>query len=495
MKRGMMIGHHFRSRVLARNWTIRRGSDTVKFDGGHRNTRACSVMRLIIRRNWLNAALLLLTLLAIECARADAGEVSYSKDVAPILWKKCVECHRPGEVGPFSLLTYDDAAKRADFLAEVTAAHRMPPWKPVEGYGEFLDERRLSPAEIKTLDAWAHSGAKQGDPDDLPTPPVFHDGWQLGKPDLVLKMSDAIEIPAAGPDVYRCFVLPFDVDTDRVVGGVEFHPGNRRVLHHALFYLDNTGKARKRDEADPGPGYQSFGGIGFAPSGGLGGWAPGANPRRFPPGMAYLLKRNSDLVLQVHYHPDGKPETDQSELAIYFAKPPVSKIVASFPVANFDIHIPPGDANYRLEGSFTLPADIEAVGVTPHMHYLGRDMQLSAELPDGKTIPLIRIDDWDFNWQGQYMYRRSLLLPKGTQIKLTAGYDNSPANPHNPRSPPKDVGYGEQTTDEMCFCWVNFVAKSREDYVATMRNAWGQHAAKLRELYKVEQPHPAKSTK
>jgi hypothetical protein len=405
----------------------------------------------------------------ILAAIAPAAEVTYTKDVAPILWKNCAGCHRPGDVGPFSLLTYDDAKKRADFIAKITAERRMPPWKPEPGFGHFLDERRLSEADLQCLASWAAEGAPEGRPEDLPPPPEFPTGdWQMGKPDLVLKMAEPFDVPADGRDVFRCFVIPMNLDKDVVVSGVEFHPGNRRVVHHALFFLDKSGKARKLDEAQPGYGYASFGGIGLIPSGGIGGWAPGAGIRHFPDGMGNLAQKGSDLVLQIHYHPDGKAETDQSELAVYYTRSKSPRIVAALMMGNRDIDIAPGSKRYRLAASVTLPADLQAVGVSPHMHWLGREMKLDATLPDGRVEHLLWIRDWDFNWQGQYLYRDLVSLPKGTRLDLEAFYDNSADNPSNPNDPPQAAHFGEQTTDEMCFCWLQFIAGSREDYYSTL---------------------------
>ena len=219
-------------------------------------------------------------LMATGVARAEGP--TFNKDVAPILWKNCAGCHRPGEVGPFSLLTYQDAAKRADFLQEVTATGQMPPWKPESGFGSFLDARRLSGAEIKTIAAWSSAGAPEGDSKDLPSLPKFPEGWQLGTPDLVLKPSEAFDVPASGDDIYRCFVIPIPIDTDKTVAAVEFRPGNRKVVHHALLYLDSTGAARRKDQSDAGPGYASFGGPGILPTGGL-----GESVRRLIPGWSY----------------------------------------------------------------------------------------------------------------------------------------------------------------------------------------------------------------
>jgi mono/diheme cytochrome c family protein len=403
---------------------------------------------------------------------APAAEVTFTKDVAPILWKNCARCHRPGDIGPFSLLNYQDAAKRAEFIAEIVTSRRMPPWKPEPGYGDFVDDLRLSDAEIQVLSAWAKAGAPEGKPQDLPPAPEFPTGWQLGEPDMVVRMPQEFEVPSAGRDVFRCFVIPLDCDADRTVAAVDFHPGNRRVVHHALFYLDNSGQARKLDEKDSGPGYPSFGGIGFIPSGSIGGWAPGAIPRRWPEGLGNLLRKGSDLVLQVHYHPSGKPETDQSELGIYFTPKFATHIVAALIMGRTDIDIPAGATAHEIKSSVTLPHDLQAVGVSPHMHWLGREMKVDAFLPDGSTQPLLWIKDWDFNWQGRYVYREEISLPKGTRIELAARYDNSSGNPSNPHTPPKDVHFGEQTTDEMCFCWVHFTAANRAAYGETMKAGW-----------------------
>lgn len=220
-----------------------------------------------------------------------AETVTYSKDVAPILWKNCAGCHRPGEVGPFPLLTYKDTAKRASFLKDIVSERKMPPWKAEPGYGAFHDVRRLGDREIDLITRWVDQGAEEGNPRDLPPAPTFPEGWQLGKPDLVLKMPAPFTIAASGRDVFRCFVIPTNLDENRTVAAVEFRPGNRKVVHHALFFLDNAGKAREKDEADPGPGYASFGGPGFPITGSLGGWAPGAFPRRLPDGVGRMLRK------------------------------------------------------------------------------------------------------------------------------------------------------------------------------------------------------------
>ena len=374
----------------------------------------------------------------------------------------------------------------------------MPPWKPEAGFGSFHDERRLSQDEIRTIAAWSEAGAPEGNTKDLPQPPKFAEGWQLGTPDVVLKMDGPFSVPASGEDVYRCFVIPIPISTDKTVAAVEFRPGNRKVVHHALLYLDSTGAARKKDAAEAGPGYLSFGGPGILPTGGLGGWAPGALPRFLPDGVGKMLRKGSDLVLQIHYHPDGKPETDESAVGIYFTKKPAKQIAAGVVVRSRDLNIPAGEKRYHVSAaSEPLPAAVEVIGITPHMHYIGKEMKVTAEEPGGKTVPLIWIKDWDFNWQGQYQYQKPLTLPKGSVIKLEAYYDNSAENPRNPTKPPKRVTWGEQTTNEMCLLGVQVITKTPEDLrkIATMRGnqlaaaivggdagAGGGRAAMLRQM-------------
>ncbi|HEX4131831.1 MAG TPA: hypothetical protein VHZ24_17495 [Pirellulales bacterium] len=404
-----------------------------------------------------------------------AEPVTYSKHVAKILWTHCAACHRAGAVGPFSLLTYDDAAKRAEHLVEVTASRRMPPWHADPDYGEFLDERRLSDDELATLRAWAEAGAPAGDPADLPPEPEFPDGWQLGEPDLVIRMAEPFQVAADGADVYRCFVLPILVPENKMVAAVEFKPGNPRAVHHALFFLDKNGLARKLDAEDELQGYASFGGIRLIPSGMLGGWAPGGTPRWLPESTGRFLRQGSDLIMQVHYHPDGKPETDQSEVAIHFVKSPATRLVADLPLMNRNISIPPGEKQHKVSLEFVMPVEIEALGITPHMHLVGRQMRATAYFPDGTQRPLIWVPDWDFNWQIQYLFREPITLTKGTRIKVEAQYDNSTDNPRNPNHPPRWVGNGEQTSDEMCLCSITFAIEDRKAYGRLMDDVVRMH--------------------
>lgn len=387
---------------------------------------------------------------------------TFNKDIAPILYQNCATCHRPGQVSPFSLLTYNDAAKRASLIATVTARRYMPPWKAESGYGHFADERRLTVAQIRAIGDWAAGGAPEGDQREKPMPPRFGSGWEAGQPDTVLAMPQKFTIPAEGHDVFQCFVIPLNFTADRYAKTVEFRPGNPRVVHHALFFLDTSGEARRLDAQTAEPGYPCFGSPQITVSGGLGGWAPGATPSALPPGVAHTVSKGSDLVVQIHYHPSGKPETDQSSVGLTFADPP-DRGLASLLVGTRQIDLPPGDAHHEVADWLRIPEDIDLIGIAPHAHLLCRDMQAQATLPDGTTVPLIWIKDWDFNWQGQYRYAEPVHLPKGTRIEMRYIYDNSSGNPRNPANPPKRVTFGEQTNDEMALLFLQGMLPHPED--------------------------------
>lgn len=383
------------------------------------------------------------------------GSVTFARDIAPILYQNCAACHRAGEVAPFTLTSYQDAKKRARQLALVAEKRIMPPWKP-ESHGEFQDERHLTEEQIGLLKQWADEGSVEGNAADMPPVPKFPTGWALGQPDLLLEPSESYQLEAEGRDVYRCFVVPTHFAEDRWVSALDVHPGNRAVVHHVIAYIDTSGQARRLDAKDPLPGYSTFGGLGFLPAGMLGGWASGAEAHRLPPETGILLPKGADVVLQVHYHKDGKPESDRTQVALYFNKGFVDKPLHIFPLQNFGLLIPPGDKNYAIRANLPVPADATLLTIAPHMHLLGRQMTVTATLPNGKEKRLIHISDWDFNWQGFYAYREPIKIPRGSRVNLTARYDNSAGNPRNPNSPPKWVSWGEQTTDEMCIAFLGY---------------------------------------
>jgi hypothetical protein len=388
-----------------------------------------------------------------------ARAVTFAEHVAPILYTTCVQCHRPGEQAPFPLITYEDVVKRGKLIVKVTQSRFMPPWHAEHGYGEFNDERRLTDAQIALLGDWVAGGMPRGDAKRMPAVPRFTEGWQLGKPDLVLEMPEAFEIPAGGPDIYRNFVLPTGVADDKWVRAVEYRPGTRSVVHHSLFQYIRGGAAAKLAGADGRPG---FGGPmpialvpGFAPAGEIGGaWAVGTTPRALPDGLAWPLPKGSDLVLQLHLHPTGKPETERSKIGIYFAPAPPERKIRQMGVPGLfgllaGLDIPAGEKNFTIKGVLMIPADMRALSVTAHAHYLGKEFKATATLPDGTIRPMLWIKDWDFNWQDRYFYKEPVLLPKGTRIDVTISYDNSGENPRNPCNPPRRVQWGMQSTDEM----------------------------------------------
>jgi len=394
---------------------------------------------------------------------AASGKVTFNRDIAPILFANCSRCHRPDQAAPFSLLTYADASRHAKQIVEVTKSRLMPPWKAVPGINHFKDERRLTDAEIELIAEWVADGKAEGDPADLPPAPEFPKGWQLGTPDLILRMPQAFEVPASGPDVLQHFVLPTGQEDMRLVSAVEFQPGNPRVVHHASFFLDNHGYGRKLDHADPGIGYGGGGGPGFFPVGTLRSWLPGMTPRPLPEGSGRIMPRNSDLVLEIHYQCSGKPEKDQSTVGLYFAPPRSRRLIAELQLFNFHLEIPPGEARHRHSASYTLPANAIILDCAPHMHLLGREMKATATLPDGTTQILMWVKDWNFNWQEQYEYLEPIRLPKGTRIDVDAWYDNSTDNPLNPFSPPQLVRWGDQTTDEMGICHFHFTCDTMQE--------------------------------
>jgi len=407
--------------------------------------------------------------------------VTYHRDVAPILDSRCRTCHRSGQVAPFELTSYSEAVTHAAMIVEVTGRRIMPPWMPTpDAQPPLVGERWLSEAEIETLSQWLEEGCPEGKVEKARPEPQFTDGWQLGEPDMVVRMPESFSVPAEGPDILQNFVVPLDLAEDKMVAAIEFHPGNRRVVHHAVLFLDDSGQARRLDAESDEPGYENFGGPGFIPIGSLGGWSVGNTPRRLPNDMGRYLKRGSDLVVQVHYHPSGKPEIDQSEIGLYFVDRPTeellaepSKLVGSIWMANYEMDIPPGEAEYRRTTQYTLPRDVQLVGLIPHMHLLGKSMRVTATYPDGRQQTLIEVLQWDFNWQDEYYYREPISLPAGTQLHVEAVFDNSADNPSNPNSPPERVTYGEETTDEMLFCFFLLTAPKTEDLIYTIYHNLG----------------------
>jgi len=389
-----------------------------------------------------------------------SSKVTYSRDIAPILLSHCAECHRPGEVAPFSLLSFEDAQKRADWLSEITQSQLMPPWRAEIGHIEFLGERRMSSFAIALLKNWAESGCHQGEVEDMPPQPEFPTGWRLGEPDLILTAQAPFTVPADGPDIFQHFVIPMELLENKNLVGFEFRPGNASVVHHAVLFLDTMGRGRAKDAETPEPGYVTFGSIGVPTAGIVGVWTPGMTPRFFPEGMAMDVPAGADLILQLHMHPSGKEETDQSSVGFYFTDEAPTRRVARTPLilGSLIVDIPAGESQHEMVSSVTLPADVTLVSVLPHMHLLGKEMRVTATFPEGDQKELIWIKDWNFYWQDNYLYKRPLRLPEGTKLDIYVSFDNSTENPFNPSTPPKRVLFGNGSTDEMCFAIFQFVA-------------------------------------
>lgn len=442
-------------------------------------------------------------------ATAADAPVTFAEHVAPIIFNNCTSCHRPGEAAPFSLTSYQDAKSHGRLIAQMTANGKMPPWKAAPGDYAFKNERRLTDAQKDVLQRWVAAGMPEGDRSRTPPLPTFTAGWQLGAPDLVVRMSEPYTVPADGPDIYRNFVVPLNLSEDRWVRAVDFRPSARAVVHHSLFFLDATGSARTRDADDPGPGFNGSMGLGgrglLAGRGGrgqatpaaqgansafesaalerlgsgLGGWALGAMARELPDGLAFFVPKGSDLILSTHFHPSGKVEAESSTVGLYFAdRPPAHAFTGVQLPPIFGVleglDIPPGDTGYTLHDAFVLPVDVKAFNAGAHAHYLAKDMKLTATLPSGDVRTVLWITDWDFSWQDSYAFKEQALLPKGTRLDVTIRYDNSAANPRNPSQPPKRVLWGEESFDEMGSMSLQVVAANDAD-LPVLREAYAAH--------------------
>lgn len=408
-------------------------------------------------------------------ASAEANEITFSEHVAPIVHSRCTICHRQGQSGPFQLLTFEEVRDRAATIQAVVHDDYMPPWKPVNTDVHFSNDRRLTPQERKLLDKWVAGGMPAGDLETI-DPPTFPGGWSLGEPDLVLKMERSFQVPAAGPDIYRSFVFPTNLTEDRWVKAVEVRPSARGVVHHALFFIDQTQAARRDDGQDGQPG---FTGMKFLRAGGLkrigqlsnlmlSAYVPGAMPNRLPGDLAVRLPGNSDIVMQTHFHPSGKKESEQTEIAIYFADRAPSRQLTAIQLPPMfgrfsGLDVPAGQSDYEIGQSFTLPVGVEAIAVTGHAHYICREMEMLATLPEGRVITLLKIDDWDLDWQDQYQFADPVPLPAGTRIDARIVYDNSADNPENPFSPPERIRWGRESTDEMGSVTLRVVAQDEDE--------------------------------
>jgi Flp pilus assembly protein TadD len=402
-----------------------------------------------------------------------AEPITFNKHIAPLMFHYCSPCHRPGEAGPFSLLTYADARKHATQIVTVTGRRYMPPWMPEAGYGDFAGERRLSANQLRLIADWVTEGSIEGDARDLPATPHFTEGWQIGPPDLVVQMPKPYRLAAGGGDVFRTFVVPLNLGESKYVRAVELRPGNKGVVHHANIWIDRRQSLRRRDGEGGQPGFPGMENVStearsdsFDPDSHFLFWKPGSVIEPEPDGMNWRLEPGTDLILNLHLQPSGKEETVQPIIGLYFsAQPPRLHPMLVQLEDDGAIDIPPGSRQSAISDHLTLPVGVDVLAIYPHAHYLGKQIDAWATLPDGTRVRLVKIADWDINWQAVYRYREPIWLPKGTNVEMRITYDNSPTNPRNPSHPPKRVRTGPRSEDEMGHVWLQVLPRkeSAED--------------------------------
>lgn len=423
-----------------------------------------------------------------DAARED--DPTYAGEVAAILREHCVRCHHPDGSAPFSLATYDEAHRRADRIAEAVHSGQMPPWLPDTDGRTFIGARILPTPEKEILRAWAAAGAPAGAPPEAlaaieeetdlwcATVPELSGAWALGPPDLVVQLP-AYSMPASGRDVYRNLVVPVPVEEERWVKAVDLRPGDTRAVHHARMMVDYTSSSREEDRLEEGPGFDGMEVRTQAgnPDGHFVGWTPGKGILPPMEGMAWRVDPETDIVAQLHLKTTGREETVRGELGLYFADGPPTRHPAVIIISSFLIDIPPGDPDWRISNSFTLPVPVDVLSVYPHAHYLGKEMKVTAVRPDGREVELIHIPDWDPDWQDEYRFRKPVRLPAGTVIVKEFSFDNSADNPDNPFDPPQRVVYGSAATDEMADVILQVLPRNREERARLLEAQAWQHDA------------------
>ena len=397
-----------------------------------------------------------LAVAGLSMAATAPSQITFNKDVLPVLQKNCQTCHRTGEVAPMSFLNYQEARPWAKAIKTAVLNKKMPPWFADPHYGKFANDRTLSQADIDTLVAWADTGAKEGNPKDAPKAIDFVAGWQIGKPDAVIEMPNEFDVPASGTIDYQYIVIPTSFTEDKWVQAAEARPGNTQLVHHIIAFIREPGNPWMKG-AKPGVPFvpkRDGGGEGGGRGGGFGdaiaGYAPGMVATVLKPGEARLLKAGSDIILQMHYTATGKAGTDRSRIGLIFAKEPPKERVVTIAAGTAEFAIPPGDSNYEVDAKLTLQRDSTLVSMLPHMHFRGKSFEYTAVYPTGEKEVLLDVPKYDFNWQLTYYLDKEKLLPAGTVIECVAHYDNSVNNHFNP-DPTKEVRFGEQTWEEMMF--------------------------------------------
>ena len=390
--------------------------------------------------------------------------MTFARDIAPIVFNSCTSCHRAGGPAPFSLATYDEVRRRATQIAQVTSRRFMPPWKVEPAVSHFVGQHPLTDRQIALIDTWARTGAPPGDPKDLPRIPAWPQGWMLGKPDLIAKPAQAFTLPAQTSDAFRIFAIKVPITKRTYVRGIEFHPGNARVVHHANIRIDRTAATRQLDEADPLPGYEGLMPRSAEyPDGHFLGWTPGQVAPLVSPDLAWTLEPGSDIVVQLHMQPSGAVEQVQPEIGFFFSDQPPTRTPTILRLGSQGIEIPPGESHYVIRDAYTLPVDVQLLALQPHAQYRAREIRGVATLPDGSSRVVMHITDWDFRWQHVYREVTPITLPKGTRLSMEYTYDNSVANVRNPQLPPARVFWGQRSNDEMGDLWFQLATESEAD--------------------------------
>src|SRR5262245_15146834 len=372
----------------------------------------------------LSLVIALASLIVVSGGSASDSRSSaptFNKDVAPIMYRNCVSCHRDGEIAPMSLISYKEVRPWAKAIREKVVSREMPPWHPDPAHGEWTNDRRLSQKEIDTIVAWIDGGAREGDRKDLPAAPKFSSGWQIGEPDIQFQMPAEFTIPAEGAVPYQYFTVPTNFKEDRYIEAMEARAGNLAVVHHAVIYVKEPGMSLGQSR---GPQKRFDIGAGL-----LGALSPGMTPFIAQPGTAKLIKAGSELVFQMHYTPNGKEAKDRSYMGLIFAKEPVEKVIVTTAAFDTRFVIPPGAPNHEIKANYEFEQDSEIISLMPHMHLRGKDITYKATYPDGRSETLLAIPRYDFSWQVYYYPTRPLHMPKGTRIEVVAHYDNSTRNP------------------------------------------------------------------
>ncbi len=382
----------------------------------------------------------------LASGKSNSAAVTFTKDIAPIIYKNCAECHRPGEIAPMSLMTYQEARPWAKSMREQVSQRTMPPWSADPKHGEWANDPRLSQQEIDTIAAWVAAGAPKGDDKDLPPAPKFATGWTIGEPDVIIEMPEEYTVPADGTIPYLYYSMPTNFKEDKWIQAMEIRPGNRSVVHHVIAYAQDPSI---KDTAPGGEGELRRGRVH------LGGITPNKTGVVFSPGTARLIPKGSNIVFQMHYTTNGQVTKDRTKIGFVFAKQPGQKMVQTGNAANGRFVIPAGADNHEVKASFTFKEDVEISSFMPHMHVRGKAFTYTAVYPDGRSEILLNVPKYDFNWQLTYIPKGRLVLPKGTRLDCVAYFDNSTKNKYNP-DPSKEVRWGDQTWEEMMIGWYTY---------------------------------------